>query len=126
MSVEHAPPVRTAALAVLPCADLEASVDFWRRLGLAPIGADRGYRILAGHGVEVHLNGDLPPGWLVRERNPCGVYLRVEAVDALARAFGEGLIHPPKAQLWGMYEFAVSDPDSALVRVGWPTGGTGA
>jgi hypothetical protein len=22
---------------------------------------------------------------------------------------------------WGMYEFALSDPDETLVRVGWPT-----
>ena len=22
---------------------------------------------------------------------------------------------------WGMYEFAVSDPDQTLVRIGWPT-----
>jgi len=22
---------------------------------------------------------------------------------------------------WGMYEFAVSDPDETLVRVGWPS-----
>jgi hypothetical protein len=26
----------------------------------------------------------------------------------------------PKDAPWGMYEFAMSDPDETLVRVGWP------
>ncbi len=34
---------------------------------------------------------------------------------------GGRLIHPPEAKPWGMFEFAVSDPDETLVRVGWPT-----
>ena len=42
-------------------------------------------------------------------------------MDALAARFDAGdLLHSPRAQPWGMYEFAVSDPDGALVRVGWP------
>jgi hypothetical protein len=28
--------------------------------------------------------------------------------------------HPPEAKPWGMYEFALSNPDETLVRVGWP------
>ena len=31
---------------------------------------------------------------------------------------------PPKSpedKPWGMYEFAMSDPDETLVRIGWPT-----
>ena len=30
---------------------------------------------------------------------------------------GAGPEHKP----WGMYEFALSDPDETLVRVGWPS-----
>ena len=110
----------TAALAVLPCRDLERACAFYARLGLEAVERTPDYRILAGSGVELHLSladAPLPPP----QQSVCGVYLRVEAVDALAAAFGaEELIHAPVAQAWGMYEFAVSDPDGALVRIGWP------
>ena len=115
-----AEPPLTAALPVVPCSDLRAIRAFWERLGFAVTRDHREYLILQAHGAEVHLRL-AEPGWLDPARNPCGVYLRIEAVDALAERFGEGLIHPPKAQPWGMYEFAVSDPDGALVRVGWPS-----
>ena len=28
----------------------------------------------------------------------------------------------PTHKPWGMYEFALSDPDETLVRIGWPSG----
>jgi hypothetical protein len=42
-------------------------------------------------------------------------------VDELAAAIGESVLYKPENKPWGMYEFAVSDPDETLVRVGWPT-----
>ncbi|MGY4333335.1 hypothetical protein ACVWWG_007752 [Bradyrhizobium sp. LB7.2] len=45
-------------------------------------------------------------------RNPLGLYLYLESVDAAAREFQQSLEDKP----WGMYEFAMSDPDEALVR----------
>jgi hypothetical protein len=49
----------------------------------------------------------------------------MEDVDGLAAIFRSEIIgkvasaseHKP----WGMYEFAISDPDRTLVRVGWPS-----
>ena len=110
----------TAALAVVPCNDLPAAKAFWARLGLE-VTADHGeYVIVEGHGTEVHLTRAVE-GWLSPGRNPFGVYLRLEDVDALAERFGAPVIHPPKAQPWGMYEFAVNGPDDLLVRIGWPS-----
>jgi hypothetical protein len=34
---------------------------------------------------------------------------------------GDLLLRRPEDKPWGMYEFAISDPDQALVRVGWPS-----
>ena len=51
-------------------------------------------------------------GWLVPGRNPFGLYLYAENVDELA-----------EDRPLGMYEFARSDPDKTLVRVGWPRNG---
>jgi hypothetical protein len=62
-------------------------------------------------------------GWLVPGRNPFGLYLYLEDVDALAAEFRAEILGKtaPEDKPWGMYEFAVSDPDQTLVRVGWPT-----
>ena len=110
----------TAALPVVPCNDLEAAKAFWARLGLT-VAADYGdYVIVEGRGVEVHLRRETSIH-LTPSRNPFGVYLRVEDVDGAAATFGGPLIHPPKSQPWGMYEFAVNGPDELLVRVGWPS-----
>ncbi|HEX5263462.1 MAG TPA: hypothetical protein VFW13_08045, partial [Phenylobacterium sp.] len=44
-------------------------------------------------------------------------------VDRWAEAFQGEIIEPngPGDRPWGMYEFAISDPDATLVRIGWPT-----
>lgn len=115
-----------ALTAILPCNDLDASEAFYNRLGFhQPDGAERheGYRILEdGKGGHLHLT-DAVEGWLIPGRNPFGLYLYSEDVDVLAALFPgevlekEGPSHKP----WGMYEFALSDPDEALVRIGWPS-----
>jgi len=45
------------------------------------------------------------------------LYLYAEDVDELAARMGGTAEDKP----WGMYEFALSDPDETLVRVGWPS-----
>ena len=54
------------------------------------------------------------------ERNPFGLYLYAEDIEALAARFPGTLIGAdgPQDTSWGMREFAVSDPDGTLVRVG--------
>ncbi|QAU45844.1 VOC family protein [Bradyrhizobium guangzhouense] len=111
-------------VAILPCNDLDASERFYARLGFvrpdgtrpAPGEADT-YRMLSnGQGGYLHLT-DAVEGWLVPGRNPFGLYLYLRDVDAAAREFGQ----TPEDKPWGMYEFALSDPDETLVRVGWPS-----
>jgi catechol 2,3-dioxygenase-like lactoylglutathione lyase family enzyme len=113
-----------ALTAILPCNDLDASEAFYRRLGFTRSDDDAGtYRILAdGKGGSLHLT-DAVEGWLVPGRNPFGLYLMTEEVDALAAAFvGETLeTNGPEDKPWGMYEFSLSDPDETLVRIGWPS-----
>jgi hypothetical protein len=44
------------------------------------------------------------------------LYLYSEEVDELAERFATRAEPKP----WGVREFAISDPDGTLVRVGWP------
>ncbi len=104
-------------VAILPCNDLDASEAFYGRLGFARHGGNGDYRMLSnGCGGELHLTA-AADGWLIPGRNPFGLYLYVENVDDLAMHMGCKAEDKP----WGMYEFALSDPDETLVRVGWPT-----
>ena len=110
--------------AILPCNDLDASERFYNQLGFArpdnlrpPPAEPDTYRMLSnGKGGYLHLT-DAVEGWLVPGKNPFGLYLYLEEVDAVARKFQKS----PKDRPWGMYEFAMSDPDQTLVRVGWPS-----
>jgi catechol 2,3-dioxygenase-like lactoylglutathione lyase family enzyme len=106
--------------AILPCNDLDASEDFYRRLGFTHRAGPDDYRMLSdGRGGELHLTAAVE-GWLIPEHNPFGLYLYAENVDELAERMGELVLHKPEDKSWGMYEFALSDPDETLVRVGWP------
>ena len=116
-----------ALTAILPCNDLDASEAFYNRLGFSRPRSEKpakreddNYRILSdGKGGHLHLT-DAVEGWLVPGRNPFGLYLYTDDVDALAARFeGETLErHGPEQKPWGMYEFSLSDPDETLVRVG--------
>ncbi len=122
-------PIHTLT-AILPCNDLDASERFYSRLGFTrpdsarpPPGEPDTYRMLAnGEGGFLHLAATVE-GWLVRERNPFGLYLHTDAVDALAAEFGAEVLGSgvPEDKPWGMYEFALSDPDETLVRIGRPS-----
>jgi hypothetical protein len=114
-----------ALTAIVPSNDLDASERFYLRLGFtrpASQPADDNYRILCdGRGGWLHLSAAVP-GWLTPGSNPFALFLYTPAVDALAAAFpGEIIGSGLQDQSWGMYEFAVSDPDGTLVRIGWPS-----
>jgi catechol 2,3-dioxygenase-like lactoylglutathione lyase family enzyme len=112
--------------AIVPCNDLAASEAFYGRLGFLrsdPSGGDEGYVILSdGHGGHLHLTTTVP-GWVSPGTNPFGVYLYSREVDQLATQFQDEIIGATAAghTEWGMYEFAASDPNGTLVRVGWPS-----
>lgn len=106
-------------VAIVPARDLDLSEGFYRRLGFE-VASDYGdYRILEdGRGGHIHLNAT--PGWPARiEDNALGLYFYVDDVDAVAERMRELIIGAgPEQKPWGAYEFAVSDPNGALVRIG--------
>jgi catechol 2,3-dioxygenase-like lactoylglutathione lyase family enzyme len=112
-----------AIVAIIPCNDIEASTAFYSRLRLTVLSDHGSYRILGdGKGWWLHLSSEVPEGWVVPGRNPNGLYLYLDDVDGLAGELSNVLIgNGPEHKPWGMYEFAMSDPDGTLVRVGWPT-----
>jgi catechol 2,3-dioxygenase-like lactoylglutathione lyase family enzyme len=99
---------------------MEASEAFYKRLGLQVVSDYGDYRILAdGGGWHLHLN--TVDGWPRKlEDSPLGIYLYVEDVDAVGDRVRELIIEKgaPHGKPWGTYEFAVSDPNGTLVRVG--------
>lgn len=110
----------TRVVAIVPCNDLAASRAFYALLGFTDVGgrAWPDYAILSdGKGGDLHLT-KAPVGWLVPGNSPFGIYIYAAEVEQLAARLGDRLLHPPKLQPWGMFEFAVSDPDENLVRVG--------
>lgn len=126
-----APPPPPGLTAILPCNNLDASERFYNRLGFSRPDAEKPapgeedtYRMLMnGEGGHIHLT-DAVEGWLIPGKNPFGLYLYTERVDELSAEFaGEilGKTKTPEDKPWGMYEFALSDPDQTLVRIGWPT-----
>ena len=108
---------RHGLTAILPCNDLDASQAFYERLGFKHVEHSDDYRIMRDeHGGELHLAAAVA-GWLIPGRNPFGLYLYTESVDELAAKLGA----KPQEMPWGMYEFAISDPDETNLRIGWPT-----
>ncbi|WP_410052769.1 VOC family protein [Bradyrhizobium sp. SZCCHNPS2010] len=113
--------------AILPCNDLDASERFYRRLGFTRTDqprdgmADEDRMLSDGKGASLHLTR-AEPEWLIPGRNPFGLYLYVDDVDALGAEFRGETVEPNGAENkpWGMYEFSLSDPDQTLVRVGRP------
>lgn len=114
--------VQDLVVAVVPCNDINASLAFYELLGFEPRGGDiyPDYAVLTNAGgAQLHLTV-APEGWLIPGKSPFGIYVYSNAVEELASRLAGRLLHPPKAQPWGMFEFAVSDPDENLVRVGRP------
>ncbi|MBX3562401.1 MAG: glyoxalase [Sphingomonas sp.] len=109
---------RPGVVAIIPCIDIDESTAFYAKLGFA-VESDYGdYRLLeAPDGLRLHLRSG-EKGWVEPPRNPFGVYIYVNDVDRLAAQVGGDLIHPPMMTDWGTYEFALSDPNGTLVRVG--------
>ncbi len=111
--------IKHSAVAIIPCNDLDATQQFFERLGFQATSTypHHGYRILHDkRGACLHLTRT-EPGWVIPERNAHGVYLYSPEVVSFAEEFGGVTDVKP----WGLTEFAVSDPNGLLVRIGWPT-----
>lgn len=117
-----------SVVAIVPCNDIEASTAFYGRLGLSVQHDYGSYRILSdGKGWVLHLSNESPEGWAIPGRNPNSVYLYLEDVDGLAAKVGDLIVGVgPEHKPWGMYEFALSDPNGTLVRIGRPSRPPGA
>jgi catechol 2,3-dioxygenase-like lactoylglutathione lyase family enzyme len=114
--------IQHQATPILPCNDIEATQGFYERLGFAMTAGEAGFRILAdGKGWQIALR-PAEPGWVVPDRNSHGLYLYCDDVDAVADRVRDLIIEEgaPHRKPWGMYEFAVGDPDGVLVRIGRP------
>jgi len=110
--------MKHSAVPIIPCDDLDASQQFYERLGFKLTAAypHQGYRILHDElGASIHLTFT-EPGWVAPDRNAHGIYLYSENVDSLAIEFGGRAELKP----WQLKEFSVSDPSGVLVRIGWP------
>jgi catechol 2,3-dioxygenase-like lactoylglutathione lyase family enzyme len=107
---------------ILPCNDIEATQAFYERLGFTLTAGDDGFRIMTdGKGWQIALR-PAERGWVIPNRNSHGFYLYCEDVDAIADKVRDIIVEKgaPHRKPWGMYEFAVGDPDGVLVRIGRP------
>jgi catechol 2,3-dioxygenase-like lactoylglutathione lyase family enzyme len=107
---------------ILPCNDINATQAFYERLGFTAVAGDDGFRIMKdGKGWQIALR-PAERGWVIPDRNSHGLYLYCEDVDAIAEKVRDIIVEKgaPHRKPWGMYEFAVGDPDGVLVRIGRP------
>ena len=110
---------------ILPCNQIALTQTFYERLGFAVVGGDSGFRIMEdGRGWKIALR-PAERGWVIPDRNAHGIFLYAEDVDAVADRVRDIIIEKgaPHVKPWGMYEFAVGDPDGVLVRIGRPADG---
>ncbi|GAA1419640.1 VOC family protein [Agrococcus citreus] len=130
---------RGAAVPILPVADLDRSVAFYRGIGFdVEVSAAGRYAFVRSEGVQLHVSetGGFDP---FSQAGMAYVFVDdVEAVraaldldDALALshaelrsrwARGESLARatPMQDEPWGVREFSFMDPDNNLIRVGGP------
>jgi uncharacterized glyoxalase superfamily protein PhnB len=112
------PSIRVDATPVLPVADMEPAIAFYRLLGFEVTLYDAGYAWVSHAGHELlHLLS--VPGLDV-DANAASCYLHVADGDALHEAWAAAgmAVGPLEDTPWGMREFAMLDPSLNRVRVG--------
>lgn len=109
---------RIVTKAILPVADLEAAIDFYRRIGFDVASYDDGYAWVRHRGDEILHLRTVPD--LDVDANRTSAYLHVEDADAWHAATAEHAeeVGPVADMPWGMREFAVTDPSGNLLRFG--------
>ncbi|HEX2914389.1 MAG TPA: VOC family protein [Chloroflexia bacterium] len=109
------------ATPILPSRDLNKTATFYtQKLGFKQTGSEHpGYLMIQRDNISLHffLAENFDP---TKDAGMCYVY--VSNVEALYLEYqASGVIHPNGAlehKPWGMYEFAVLDPDNNLLRIG--------
>ena len=105
---------------VLPVRDVSAAVAFYVRLGFALV-ADYlpTYAILERDGAWLHLR--YARDEMQGSASEGAVYIYADEVEGfyeLCLRESAHLLHAPCRQPWGTLEFALSDPDGNLIRIG--------
>lgn len=105
---------------IVPAREFQRSIAFYQALGFQADLYDGGleYCFLHIDGCTVHLRKAGPREFT---DNPGGLYVYVDDADAFhARLIANGItpLGPPKDCPWRCREFAVSDPDGLLIRIG--------
>ncbi len=104
---------------MLPSGDLDQTTAFYAKLGFDVMSryADD-YLILVREGRELHFffYADVDP-----KTSIAGCYWRISDPEGFHReitARGIVCLDEPEIKPWGMFEFALSDPDGNLLRLG--------
>ena len=105
---------------VVPATDMPRTMRFFESLGFSvnPYADGSQYAFAQMDGQHIHIR-KANPGEL--SSNPGGIYLYVDDVDAFYKrvvASGIRALGKPVDYEWKMREFAVSDPDGLLIRIG--------
>jgi catechol 2,3-dioxygenase-like lactoylglutathione lyase family enzyme len=120
---KNKPPI--GAIPILPARDLDATMSFYERLGFRQAGRWPDYLIVVRDELELHFFScpDINPATSI-----AGCYLRVRDADAFHAVFasaglsewGTGFpcVSEVEATDYGMREFAATDPDGNLMRIG--------
>jgi catechol 2,3-dioxygenase-like lactoylglutathione lyase family enzyme len=111
------------ALPLLPSPDLQATFEFYRRLGFTSRGAPHeewDYLIVEDDGIELHFVGPLGG-----ERSPGAAFVYADDIDAVYARWKEAAgdaarFTPLQHTNYGMRAFTMFDADGNEIRVGWP------
>jgi catechol 2,3-dioxygenase-like lactoylglutathione lyase family enzyme len=114
-----------SAIPILPSADLDRTVGFWRPIGFEVVERFDGYLVTHADGVELHFTVDAgrdPLGGLGGQR-PGSAFVHVQDALALWKRLGTADVAgvgPVEEHDHGLREFVVTDPDGNRVRFGSP------
>jgi catechol 2,3-dioxygenase-like lactoylglutathione lyase family enzyme len=106
--------------AIVPATNMNRTLQFFEALGFAARLYRDGsqYAFLQMDGNDIHVRKADKSEFSL---NPGGMYLYVDDVESFyARVVSNGLtpLSEPQNYEWKMREFALSDPDGLLIRIG--------
>lgn len=112
----------TKAIPTLPTQEIHKAITFFTQmLGFTLIDLfedpQSPYALLSRQDVEIHL-------WTCHDRHivgNCGCYLHAQDIEDLYQEFidrGVNILAPMKTKSYGMKEFAITDFDGNLIRIG--------
>ena len=108
------------AAAIVAAREMERSIAFYEQLGFVVERYEGGgYAFASRDGVSLHLREaarEVEDG-----KSSAGLYLYVTDADEVYEEWltaGVKVLNEPEDKDWRMREFAVSDPDGTLLRVG--------